>query len=149
MESEIRLSFSVFKRLINGTFAISSANRINVSMMPWGVIKRLACDSDDTLSPSCFDECFARLAAADMGAEAFGNFRFTGLDTMATDVDSGARFLTSSEFSISAVLEREEAGEVKVKLNVSLTIWGPAPPHFVDPNEDHWTHPAPEEPCHQ
>lgn len=76
-------------------------------MVPCKVIKRLTCERDDTLFPGCCEECFVRLATVDTRAEVLGNFRFTGVDTMATDVESGARFLTNSEFATSADLDRK------------------------------------------
>ena len=96
-------------RLIDSdiTFVSSLANQINVSMVPCKVIKRLTCERDDTLFPGCCEECFVCLAAVDMRVEVFGNFCFTGVDTIATDVKSGARFLTNSEFATSAELDRE------------------------------------------
>ena len=95
-------------RLINITFVSSLANRSNVCMVPCEVMKRLACERDDILSPSCCEEGLVHFAAVDRRAEGFRNLRFTGADTMATDVEGGAHFLTLSEFATSAELDRKQ-----------------------------------------
>jgi hypothetical protein len=43
-----------------------------------------------------------------MGAKVFGNFLFAGVDTMATGVEIGPRFLTIRELTTSAELDREK-----------------------------------------